>query len=330
MPRALFDEIHERVTQFDEYFLQKKDALGVPGFTSLQKVVCAVRMLTSGDSAHELDDKFRLAESTAIENLHRFCNAIIGWKAGWPGCIGSLDCMHVKWKNCPSAWAGMFTGKEHEPTVVIEAIADHECRIWHFFCGCPGSLNDLNVLDRSPVLNSQITGEMPTVLYSVGQNEYSVPYYLVDGIYPGIHCFMSTISNPSSRAQKLFATKQEAKRKDIERAFGILQHRFHILTIPMKLWHRDALCVVVKTCVILHNLIIDYERKHSIDSTYIEGSEYVPEHPFVIVPAKDEELSADAKLVNMSRIHNRSMHARLKEDLVEHLWSMFGGADDSS
>ncbi|CEP02241.1 DDE Tnp4 domain-containing protein [Plasmodiophora brassicae] len=121
MPRALFDEIHERVTRFDEYFLQNKDALGVPGFTSLQKVVCALRMLISGDSAHELDDKFRLAESTAIENLHRFCTAIIdiygdeairspsvddldhlldeGWKAGWPGCIGSLDCLLVKWKN---------------------------------------------------------------------------------------------------------------------------------------------------------------------------------------------------------------------------------------
>ncbi|CEP01685.1 DDE Tnp4 domain-containing protein [Plasmodiophora brassicae] len=128
----------------------------------------------------------------------------------------------------PSARAGMFsTGKEHEPTVVIEAIADHDCTIWHFFCGCPGSLNDLNVLNRSPVLNSQITGEMPTVLYSVGQNEYSIPYYLVDGIYPDYHCFVSTISNPSLRAQKLFATKQEAKRKGIERAFGIPQHRFH-------------------------------------------------------------------------------------------------------
>jgi hypothetical protein len=26
--------------------------------------------------------------------------------------LGSLNCMHWKWKNCPSRWAGKFQGKE--------------------------------------------------------------------------------------------------------------------------------------------------------------------------------------------------------------------------
>ena len=112
-------------------------------------------MLTSGAAAHEMDDHFRLGESTGLENLKRFCTAIIevyegealrsptaadlqrlldeGHAAGWPGCLGSIDCMHVRWKNCPSGWAGMFTGKEKHPTIVLEAIADHSCRFWHFF-----------------------------------------------------------------------------------------------------------------------------------------------------------------------------------------------------
>jgi hypothetical protein len=36
----------------------------------------------------------------------------VGAKQGFPGMLGSLDCMHWKWKNCPSGWAGKFQGKE--------------------------------------------------------------------------------------------------------------------------------------------------------------------------------------------------------------------------
>jgi hypothetical protein len=28
--------------------------------------------------------------------------------AGFPGCIGSIDCMHWAWKNCPSGWKYIF------------------------------------------------------------------------------------------------------------------------------------------------------------------------------------------------------------------------------
>tara|TARA_R110002050_G_scaffold32219_1_gene83027 strand:- start:2249 stop:2383 length:135 start_codon:yes stop_codon:yes gene_type:complete len=43
--------------------------------------------------------------------------------------------MDVKWKNCPVAWAGQFEGKEGQPTVVLEAVADHNTWIWHSFFG---------------------------------------------------------------------------------------------------------------------------------------------------------------------------------------------------
>jgi hypothetical protein len=41
-----------------------------------------------------------------------------GCAAGFPGCIGSIDCMHWEWKNCPSGWKGMFKGKLGIPIVV--------------------------------------------------------------------------------------------------------------------------------------------------------------------------------------------------------------------
>ncbi|KAI2496399.1 Ribosomal protein-like protein [Fragilaria crotonensis] len=156
--------------------LIKQDAAGKLGLSTLQKVCSAVRLLTSGVSPMEHDDKYRMAASTGMQCLKRFCHAIIavygeealryptiddlnrlldeGKAAGFPGCIGSIDCMHWEWKNCPSSWKGMFQGKSGVPTVILEAIADQSTRFWHFNFGSPGSLNDICVLDRSPFFNA--------------------------------------------------------------------------------------------------------------------------------------------------------------------------------
>ena len=48
-------------------------------------------------------------------------------------------------------------------------------------------------------------------------------YYLADGIYPSYSTFVKIIHNPVRPAKKYFAKKQESARKDVERAFGVLQ-----------------------------------------------------------------------------------------------------------
>jgi hypothetical protein len=35
--------------------------------------------------------------------------------------------------------------------MILEAIADHSTRLWHFNFGLLGPLNDINVLDQSPL-----------------------------------------------------------------------------------------------------------------------------------------------------------------------------------
>jgi hypothetical protein len=97
-----------------------------------------------------------------------------GKEAGFPGCIGSIDCMHWEWKNCPSAWKGMFQGKAGVPTVVLEAIANHSCQFWHFNFGAPGTLNDLNILEHSPLFDNGVRGEAPSVEFIVnGRSQYT-------------------------------------------------------------------------------------------------------------------------------------------------------------
>jgi hypothetical protein len=44
---------------------------------------------------------------------------------GVDGMVGSLDCSHTYWKNCPKAWQGSYKGKERMPSIVLEAISDY-------------------------------------------------------------------------------------------------------------------------------------------------------------------------------------------------------------
>ena len=48
----------------------------------------------------------------------------------FPGIIGFVNCMHWSWKNCPKAWHGMCQGRNHKPTVVLEAVATLDLWIW--------------------------------------------------------------------------------------------------------------------------------------------------------------------------------------------------------
>ncbi|EGZ12293.1 hypothetical protein PHYSODRAFT_258783, partial [Phytophthora sojae] len=143
---------------------------------------------------------------------------------GFPGMIGSLDCMHWCWKNCPTAWEGAFRGKEKTSTVIMEAVASKSLWIWYAFFGMKGANNDLNVQ------------------FTVNGGMYGQGYYLTDGIYPAWVIFQSSISAPHGNKRKRYAVEQEAVRKDVERTFG--------------LWKVDAMNNVVLACIILHNMIV--------------------------------------------------------------------------
>ncbi|XP_061999308.1 uncharacterized protein LOC133716641 [Rosa rugosa] len=155
--------------------------------------------------------------------------------------IGSLDCIHWQWKNCPVEWQDSFSGKSKKPTIVLEAVAGPDTWIWHAFFGIPRAQNDLTVLGCSPLLDAVITGQSPHLNYYVNVTPYEFGYYLTDGIYPKWATWVQSIRQLENEQEKYFFTKQEAYRKDVERAFGILQARFAIVRQPARGWDKDLL-----------------------------------------------------------------------------------------
>lgn len=168
--------------------------------------------------------------------------------------------MHFKWKQCPKAWAGQYTGSKKRPTIILEAVADQDCRIWHCFFGTAGSQNDINVINSSTLTRHFLHGHHPNFAYEINNTVRENPYYLADGIYPKWSIFVKTIPRPQSEAQKRFAKVQESVRKDVERCFGILQGRFQFMKEESHLWYEDMIAICVECCVILHNMIIEDYR----------------------------------------------------------------------
>ena len=58
----------------------------------------------------------------------------------------------------------------------------------------------------------------------------------------------------------MFSKYQESQRKDVERAFGVLQSRFAIVRGPARFWGKEDLGRIMRACIILHNMIVEDER----------------------------------------------------------------------
>ncbi|XP_051220944.1 uncharacterized protein [Lolium perenne] len=148
MRRSLFVRIVKDCELHSNYFKQRRNAAGVMGFSAFQKISAAMRVIAYGIPADYTDEYLRIGEDTTTESVRRFARMIIklygptylrapneddtkrlmeiNEKRGWPGMLGSLDCMHWTLKNCPKAWHGQYCGKSKDATIVLEAVASQD------------------------------------------------------------------------------------------------------------------------------------------------------------------------------------------------------------
>ena len=65
--------------------------------------------------------------------------------AGLPGCIGSMDVVHVKWSNCPTGDHNHAKGNEGYPTLGFQCITDFNRRVMVIYGPQFGSQNDKDI-----------------------------------------------------------------------------------------------------------------------------------------------------------------------------------------
>ncbi|KAJ9566885.1 hypothetical protein OSB04_002851 [Centaurea solstitialis] len=285
MSRNLFTRIvYDLYTRYP-YFQQQYDATGLPGLSTHQKCTAAIRQLAYGITGDAWDDYVRMGESTARKCLNHFVEGIIQMygkvylrkptyediqqlyaahddRHGFPGMLGSLDCMHWEWAMCPVAWQGQYhRGDKPHPSIILEAAASQDTWIWHAFFGCPGAMNDLNVLNHSPIFEDVYNGIAPDRTFQVNGATYKHEYYLGDGIYHEWATFVKAFSYPEDDKRIKFKGAQEAARKDIERAFGILRKRWNIIKQPSRFMEIPTMRKVMYACIILHNMILENKNK---------------------------------------------------------------------
>jgi len=123
------------------------------------------------------------------------------------------------------------------------------------------------------ILHSTYDIELPTECKPHrNAQERRLAYFLVDGIYPRWNILARPIHEPVDESEIRCTKAQEAMRKDIEPAFGLLQARFNVLRKESNLWLKKDVLAVSETCVILQNIFVRMNQEGAFqEETSHEG-----------------------------------------------------------
>ncbi|XP_023738275.1 uncharacterized protein LOC111886264 [Lactuca sativa] len=138
---------------FDPYYQSNRDCTGRQSLSSIQKCTAAMRTLAYGVAADAVDGYLHIAETTTIKCVKKFVKVIIS-----------------------------VFGDEYLRRPTVEDLQ----RLLHVGHeqGFPGTLNDINMLDRSPIFHELLEVKAPKINFQVNGNNYNLGYYITDEIYP--------------------------------------------------------------------------------------------------------------------------------------------------
>ncbi|GKA28210.1 putative nuclease HARBI1 isoform X2 [Tanacetum coccineum] len=230
-----------------QFFTIRYDCTGLKSFSVIMKCISAIRQLAYGTTPDALDGYLQMRAHCARDCLDYFCMCVIDLYQpeflrkptlddiqnlhaahnrihGFPGMLGSIDCMHWEWVNCPKSWHGQY-GR--------------------------GANNDIT----------------------------------------------------------------ESARKDVERAFGVLQGRWRIIAQPARAWTVNKLRRIMYTCIILHNMILKNQR-YAISEA---GEIYICPQQNILRTWVERCAIRQRKA---KELRDKQTHSRLQRSLIEHIWAL--------
>nr|XP_043625994.1 uncharacterized protein LOC122597469 [Erigeron canadensis] len=111
-----------------------------------------------------------------------------------------------------------------------------------------------------------------------------------------------------------FKRYQEAARKDVERAFGVLQGRWQIVEQQARAYSVNKVKRIMLCCVILHNMIVEDNGRVITEFEEELIANTVP-------PTRTWSERCSTQLRMYGELRDRRTHHELRNALVEHVWN---------
>jgi hypothetical protein len=167
-------------------------------------------------------------------------------RIGFPGAIGSVDCVHLTWNSCRhtlqmqciNAGAGESKGK---PSVVFQCVVSHTTKCLSISDMFWGATSDATIVKFDKSIKEVTTGVYSTRQFTMyvddGKKVNDIGlYYICDGGYPKFKHLIPLYKWTQVGTKKnRWSSAVESARKDVERFFGILKKRWRCLINPVDL-----------------------------------------------------------------------------------------------
>ena len=182
-------------------------------------------------------------------------------KLGLPGCVGSMDCTHVKWMMCKKGKRFACIGKEGFPTLVFQVIVDHYRRVLHVSQHFYGATPDKVICKNDLFSLGAIHGSMQHIeydLFNASGETYKCRggYLITDAGYIDHIVFIDPDKHRLHRDQVIWSEWLESVRKDVECLFGILKQRWRFFRNGISYHDVNVIEAAFKTVCCLNNMIL--------------------------------------------------------------------------
>ena len=294
VPYPKFEEICWKLKESGKFMKQEKDCCNQTTVPLEILVLGALRVLGRGLCMDDISELTNVSMEVHRVFFHKFCHyfgqivfdeyckppesvnemeyILKQYEAlGLPGCIGSMDCVHIAWDRAPHKLRWKYIGKEHYPTVAYEVTCTHSRKIIACSKGFPGANNDKTIVRFDDfVQDIHKERKYADVEFKVTQADNTDEmirglYLIVDNGYHKWRCLQNPEKWSIDKDVIAFSRHLESVRKDIECTFGILKGRFRILKIPIRFQTQAEVDNIFRTCYVLHNILL---KNDGLDSRW--------------------------------------------------------------